>query len=324
MTGTVAVVPAAGSGERLAAGVPKAFYQLDGRTLVERAVDGLLESGVVDRVVVAVPADRTDRAKLILGGDATVVAGGANRGDSVSRALAAVTDGRRTRVCAGARRRAGSDTARAGGARGRGAAGRASGRRPGTAAVRHHQGRRRQRRGAGHAGTGRAARGADPAGFRHRTCCCGPTSRPERPSSPTTRPWSSTSAVRFRWSTATRWRSRSPPGWTCCWRKRCDPVNASGSALGTDVHVIEARQAVLAAGPAVSRRRRLRRALRRRRRRACAVRCAAVGGRAGRYRRRVRRRRPAVGRRQRYDDAAPRRRSARRSTAIGSATRPSR
>ena len=90
MTGTVAVVPAAGSGERLAAGVPKAFYQLDGYTLVERAVTGLLKSGVVDRVVVAVPADRTDRAKLILGRDATVVAGGANRGDSVSRALAAV------------------------------------------------------------------------------------------------------------------------------------------------------------------------------------------------------------------------------------------
>ncbi len=77
MSGTVAVVPAAGSGERLAAGLPKAFYQLDGRTLVERAVFGLLNSGVVDRVVVAVPADRTDRAKLILGRDATVVAGGA-------------------------------------------------------------------------------------------------------------------------------------------------------------------------------------------------------------------------------------------------------
>jgi 2-C-methyl-D-erythritol 4-phosphate cytidylyltransferase len=92
LSGTVAVVPAAGAGERLAAGVPKAFYQLDGRTLVERAVDGLLESGVVDRVVVAVPADRTDRAKLILGRGATVVAGGANRGDSVSRALAAVGD----------------------------------------------------------------------------------------------------------------------------------------------------------------------------------------------------------------------------------------
>jgi 2-C-methyl-D-erythritol 4-phosphate cytidylyltransferase len=93
LTGTVAVVPAAGSGERLAAGVPKAFFELDGRTLVQRAVDGLLESGVVDRVVVAVPADRTDRAKLILGRDATVVAGGADRGDSVSLALASLDDG---------------------------------------------------------------------------------------------------------------------------------------------------------------------------------------------------------------------------------------
>jgi len=92
LTETVAVVPAAGSGERLAAGVPKAFYQLDGRTLVERAVEGLLNSGVVDRVVVAVPADRTDRAKLILGRDATVVAGGANRVESVARALEAVAD----------------------------------------------------------------------------------------------------------------------------------------------------------------------------------------------------------------------------------------
>jgi 2-C-methyl-D-erythritol 4-phosphate cytidylyltransferase len=92
VTGTVAVVPAAGSGQRLAAGVPKAFFHLDGRTLVERAVSGLLESGVVDRVVVAVPADRTDQAKLILGHQATVVAGGANRSESVGRALAAFAD----------------------------------------------------------------------------------------------------------------------------------------------------------------------------------------------------------------------------------------
>jgi 2-C-methyl-D-erythritol 4-phosphate cytidylyltransferase len=92
VTGTVAVVPAAGSGERLAAGVPKAFFHLDGRTLVERAVSGLLESGVVDRVVVAVPADRTDQAKLILGHEATIVAGGENRRESVGRALAALAD----------------------------------------------------------------------------------------------------------------------------------------------------------------------------------------------------------------------------------------
>jgi 2-C-methyl-D-erythritol 4-phosphate cytidylyltransferase len=87
----VAVVPAAGSGERLAAGVPKAFYQLGGRTLVERAVEGLLDSGVVDAVVVAVPPGLTDEAKLILGGKATVVAGGANRTESVSLALSALS-----------------------------------------------------------------------------------------------------------------------------------------------------------------------------------------------------------------------------------------
>lgn len=29
----------------MAVGLPKAFYQLDGQTLIERAVDGLLDSG---------------------------------------------------------------------------------------------------------------------------------------------------------------------------------------------------------------------------------------------------------------------------------------
>jgi 2-C-methyl-D-erythritol 4-phosphate cytidylyltransferase len=91
--GTVAaVVPAAGSGDRLAAGIPKAFCELDGRTLLERAVAGLLESGVVDHVVAAVPADRVDHAKVVLGERATVVAGGADRTDSVSLALSALSD----------------------------------------------------------------------------------------------------------------------------------------------------------------------------------------------------------------------------------------
>jgi 2-C-methyl-D-erythritol 4-phosphate cytidylyltransferase len=88
----VAVVPAAGSGQRLAAGIPKAFHQLEGRTLVERAVDGLLDSGVVDTVVVAVPADLTDEAKLILGNKAAVVAGGCDRTQSVSLALSAMSE----------------------------------------------------------------------------------------------------------------------------------------------------------------------------------------------------------------------------------------
>ena len=86
----VAVVPAAGSGERLAAGIPKAFCELDGRTLLERAVDGLLESEVVGHVVVAVPTDRIDQAKQLLGEHATIVAGGADRAASVSLALSAL------------------------------------------------------------------------------------------------------------------------------------------------------------------------------------------------------------------------------------------
>lgn len=86
----IAVVPAAGSGERLAAGIPKAFCEVAGRTLLERAVAGLLESGVVDHVVVAVPVDRIDEAKRVLADRATVVGGGPDRTQSVNLALAAL------------------------------------------------------------------------------------------------------------------------------------------------------------------------------------------------------------------------------------------
>ncbi|MFY2861885.1 2-C-methyl-D-erythritol 4-phosphate cytidylyltransferase [Mycobacterium sp. THU-M104] len=88
----VAIVPAAGSGRRLAAGIPKAFCEVDGRTLLECAVDGLLQSGVVDRVVAAVPADRVDQAGRSLAGQATVVAGGADRYESVHLALLSIGD----------------------------------------------------------------------------------------------------------------------------------------------------------------------------------------------------------------------------------------
>ncbi|WP_193046610.1 2-C-methyl-D-erythritol 4-phosphate cytidylyltransferase [Mycolicibacterium baixiangningiae] len=89
---TVAVVPAAGSGQRLAAGAPKAFVNVAGRPMLERAIAGLRESGVVDSIVIAVPPGRTDEATLIFGGDALIVAGGADRTESVSLALTAVGD----------------------------------------------------------------------------------------------------------------------------------------------------------------------------------------------------------------------------------------
>lgn len=89
---TVAIVPAAGSGERLAAGVPKAFVDLAGQTLIERALASLQASGVVDAIVVAVPPGRTDEAKLLLDSlsiPVTVIEGGADRTESVGLALAA-------------------------------------------------------------------------------------------------------------------------------------------------------------------------------------------------------------------------------------------
>ena len=90
MSTTVAIVPAAGSGERLGAGIPKAFVELGGRSMLEHAVDGLLTSGVVDSVTVAVPEDLLADTESLLAGRASVVVGGAQRPDSVRSALATV------------------------------------------------------------------------------------------------------------------------------------------------------------------------------------------------------------------------------------------
>lgn len=91
MSKTVAIVPAAGSGERLGAGIPKAFVELGrGRSMLQHAVDGLLESGVIDRVVVAVPSDLVAETATALGSQVSVVAGGEQRTDSVRSALDAV------------------------------------------------------------------------------------------------------------------------------------------------------------------------------------------------------------------------------------------
>ncbi|WP_029108313.1 2-C-methyl-D-erythritol 4-phosphate cytidylyltransferase [Mycobacterium sp. URHD0025] len=92
MATTVAVVPAAGSGERLGADRPKAFVNLAGKPLLEHALDGLLSSGAIDKVVVAVPPALTDEAMMVFGGRAQVVAGGPDRTASVGLALAAAGD----------------------------------------------------------------------------------------------------------------------------------------------------------------------------------------------------------------------------------------
>ncbi|MFG1784784.1 2-C-methyl-D-erythritol 4-phosphate cytidylyltransferase [Rhodococcus oryzae] len=88
----IALVPAAGRGERLGEGIPKAFVTLRGVSMLRLAVEGLIESGVVDRVVVIVPADRIDSVRAELPEGVDVVAGGAERTDSVRAGLAAAGD----------------------------------------------------------------------------------------------------------------------------------------------------------------------------------------------------------------------------------------
>ena len=85
----IALVPAAGRGIRLAAGMPKAFVELAGTAMLVRAVEGLLAAACVDRVVVIVPGDLVAEAAALLPPAVQVVAGGAERTDSVRSGLAA-------------------------------------------------------------------------------------------------------------------------------------------------------------------------------------------------------------------------------------------
>lgn len=80
-----ALIPAAGRGERLGRG-PKAFVEVAGATLLERAVAAF--RGAVDEIVVAVPPSAVEAATTQLG-DARVVAGGATRQATVAALLAA-------------------------------------------------------------------------------------------------------------------------------------------------------------------------------------------------------------------------------------------
>lgn len=89
-------MPAAGRGERLGAGIPKALVPVGGRSLLAHAVAGLLASGVVSRVVVAAPpAELAAVADAVaeFGPDVQVVPGGAERTDSVRVALDAALAG---------------------------------------------------------------------------------------------------------------------------------------------------------------------------------------------------------------------------------------
>jgi 2-C-methyl-D-erythritol 4-phosphate cytidylyltransferase len=91
--GDVAVlVPAAGAGVRLGPGQPKALRLLAGEPLLVHAVRRVAAAPSVRLIVVAAPAAEVDAVRALLAPIApvTVVAGGAERQESVGRALAVV------------------------------------------------------------------------------------------------------------------------------------------------------------------------------------------------------------------------------------------
>jgi len=85
------VVPAAGAGTRLGPGAPKALRLLAGEPLLVHAVRRLRACPSVGPVVVAAPPDSVDAvAELLADLDVAVVAGGAERQDSVRLGMAAL------------------------------------------------------------------------------------------------------------------------------------------------------------------------------------------------------------------------------------------
>jgi len=85
----VALIVAAGRGERLGSDGPKALATVAGRPMLEWSVIALRAVDAVDAIVVALPADRLDAAPA----GVLAVAGGDTRSESVRAALAAAPGG---------------------------------------------------------------------------------------------------------------------------------------------------------------------------------------------------------------------------------------
>lgn len=83
----LALILAAGSGERLGADRPKALVELAGRSLLQWSVDLMLAVSEIDRIVVALPPEVAAPSGTI------GVEGGAVRSESVARALQAAAPG---------------------------------------------------------------------------------------------------------------------------------------------------------------------------------------------------------------------------------------
>jgi 2-C-methyl-D-erythritol 4-phosphate cytidylyltransferase len=88
-----AIIPAAGSGVRLGADVPKAFLELGGLSLLTRSA--LAMSTVADVLIIAAPVDGLDEASAQVAqvdAEIHIVAGGEHRQESVANALRMVPE----------------------------------------------------------------------------------------------------------------------------------------------------------------------------------------------------------------------------------------
>lgn len=96
---TVALIVAAGSGERLGAERPKALVQVAGQPLYRWSLQALLRTPEVQRIAIALPPGHDVGLSIAAEGSAVgappvlAAAGGTTRSDSVRRALAAVGPG---------------------------------------------------------------------------------------------------------------------------------------------------------------------------------------------------------------------------------------
>ena len=88
------VVPAAGSGARFGAGLPKQYQQLAGRPMIAHTLARLLAHPAIEGAMVAIAADDIHWAMLAMRLDKPLLAceGGADRADSVLAAVRALPD----------------------------------------------------------------------------------------------------------------------------------------------------------------------------------------------------------------------------------------
>jgi 2-C-methyl-D-erythritol 4-phosphate cytidylyltransferase len=85
----VALIVAAGSGERLGASQPKALVELAGRPLLQWSIDALGQVSAIEQIVVAMPPGAHPALGVEPVAGMLFVDGGASRSESVHKALAA-------------------------------------------------------------------------------------------------------------------------------------------------------------------------------------------------------------------------------------------